>query len=221
MRWRTRTGCRSRSPPRSARSSRSVAMNRYPVPARSELRALIREVMQVPAGCDVLLGNGSDELHPVHHRRGGARGRGGDGAGAYVRDVLDVRAVLPAALRRRRACATISRSTRTPSSQRWRGTSRRWSASPIRTTRPAMLFPDADIERIIARRAGPGGDRRGLPRLRGGDLHAAARRVREPGGDAHRVQARPRRASGWATSAAGRSGSRRSTRCARRTTSTC
>jgi len=38
-----------------------VAMNRYPVPSARELRALIREVMQVPAGCDVLLGNGSDE----------------------------------------------------------------------------------------------------------------------------------------------------------------
>jgi len=36
-------------------------MNRYPVPSATELRALIREVMQVPAGCDVLLGNGSDE----------------------------------------------------------------------------------------------------------------------------------------------------------------
>ena len=38
-----------------------VAMNRYPVPSATELRALIREVMQVPAGCEVLLGNGSDE----------------------------------------------------------------------------------------------------------------------------------------------------------------
>jgi len=38
-----------------------VAMNRYPVPTAHELRALIREVMQVPKGCDVLLGNGSDE----------------------------------------------------------------------------------------------------------------------------------------------------------------
>ena len=38
-----------------------LAMNRYPVPSATELRALIREVMQVPAGCDVLLGNGSDE----------------------------------------------------------------------------------------------------------------------------------------------------------------
>jgi histidinol-phosphate aminotransferase len=38
-----------------------VALNRYPVPTATKLRALIRETMQVPAGCDVLLGNGSDE----------------------------------------------------------------------------------------------------------------------------------------------------------------
>ena len=38
-----------------------VAMNRYPVPSAQQLRALIRKVMQVPEGCDVLLGNGSDE----------------------------------------------------------------------------------------------------------------------------------------------------------------
>ena len=39
----------------------AIEMNRYPVPTATKLRALIREVMQVPAGCDVLLGNGSDE----------------------------------------------------------------------------------------------------------------------------------------------------------------
>ena len=38
-----------------------LALNRYPVPSAAKLRALIREVMQVPQGCDVLLGNGSDE----------------------------------------------------------------------------------------------------------------------------------------------------------------
>ena len=38
-----------------------LALNRYPVPTATELRALIRRVMQVPEGCDVLLGNGSDE----------------------------------------------------------------------------------------------------------------------------------------------------------------
>jgi histidinol-phosphate aminotransferase len=38
-----------------------LALNRYPVPTAQRLRGLIREVMRVPAGCDVLLGNGSDE----------------------------------------------------------------------------------------------------------------------------------------------------------------
>jgi histidinol-phosphate aminotransferase len=38
-----------------------LSLNRYPVPTADKLRALIKEVMQVPAGCDVLLGNGSDE----------------------------------------------------------------------------------------------------------------------------------------------------------------
>lgn len=39
-----------------------VAMNRYPIPRADGLRATIRGVMQVPDGCDVMLGNGSDEL---------------------------------------------------------------------------------------------------------------------------------------------------------------
>ena len=38
-----------------------VAINRYPVPTAARLRALIGEVMRVPPGCEVLLGNGSDE----------------------------------------------------------------------------------------------------------------------------------------------------------------
>jgi len=38
-----------------------LSLNRYPVPTAQRLRAVIRDVMQVPAGCDVLLGNGSDE----------------------------------------------------------------------------------------------------------------------------------------------------------------
>lgn len=38
-----------------------LSLNRYPVPTAHKLRGLIRDVMQVPTGCDVLLGNGSDE----------------------------------------------------------------------------------------------------------------------------------------------------------------
>jgi histidinol-phosphate aminotransferase len=39
-----------------------VAMNRYPVPSYASLKAMIREKMGVPAGFDLVLGNGSDEL---------------------------------------------------------------------------------------------------------------------------------------------------------------
>src|SRR5436309_2599130 len=39
-----------------------VALNRYPVPSSEALRAKLKTVMNVPAGMDVLLGNGSDEI---------------------------------------------------------------------------------------------------------------------------------------------------------------
>jgi len=39
-----------------------VALNRYPAPRPQALLDKLRHVMQVPAGCDILLGNGSDEL---------------------------------------------------------------------------------------------------------------------------------------------------------------
>ena len=39
----------------------NLEFNRYPVPTAHKLRALIKDVMQVPAGCEVLLGTGSDE----------------------------------------------------------------------------------------------------------------------------------------------------------------
>lgn len=41
---------------------RTVELNRYPDAAASELRARLFQAMNVPAGMDVLLGNGSDEL---------------------------------------------------------------------------------------------------------------------------------------------------------------
>jgi len=39
-----------------------VALNRYPEPRPTALLEKIKRVMQVPAACEVLLGNGSDEL---------------------------------------------------------------------------------------------------------------------------------------------------------------
>ncbi len=40
----------------------AVAINRYPAPSYARLKRLIRERLGVPAGADVLVGNGSDEL---------------------------------------------------------------------------------------------------------------------------------------------------------------
>lgn len=40
----------------------TVALNRYPVPSYAGLKAAIRHHMAIPAGFDVILGNGSDEL---------------------------------------------------------------------------------------------------------------------------------------------------------------
>lgn len=40
----------------------TLALNRYPAPRADALRTALKRVMDVPDGCDVLLGNGSDEL---------------------------------------------------------------------------------------------------------------------------------------------------------------
>ena len=42
-----------------------VALNRYPEPNPARLRELIRRKLRVPAGAEILLGNGSDELIQV------------------------------------------------------------------------------------------------------------------------------------------------------------
>ena len=39
-----------------------VAINRYPDPAATDLKRRLREVMQIPARMEIMLGNGSDEL---------------------------------------------------------------------------------------------------------------------------------------------------------------
>ena len=47
---------------RIARLVEDAAINRYPDPSASELKAELRRALEVPAGMDLLLGNGSDEL---------------------------------------------------------------------------------------------------------------------------------------------------------------
>lgn len=41
---------------------RDTQLNRYPDPAAAELKQRLRETLQIPAGAELLLGNGSDEL---------------------------------------------------------------------------------------------------------------------------------------------------------------
>lgn len=41
---------------------RTIDVNRYPAPDASELKAKLREVFQIPAELEIMLGNGSDEL---------------------------------------------------------------------------------------------------------------------------------------------------------------
>lgn len=40
----------------------NVAINRYPDPQASQLKARLREAMEIPSGIEIMLGNGSDEL---------------------------------------------------------------------------------------------------------------------------------------------------------------
>ena len=45
-----------------ARSVANVAINRYPDPSAPELKQRLREAYAIPASCDIILGNGSDEI---------------------------------------------------------------------------------------------------------------------------------------------------------------
>lgn len=44
------------------RLAHDAALNRYPDPSGAALKEILRESMQVPAGADIMLGNGSDEI---------------------------------------------------------------------------------------------------------------------------------------------------------------
>ena len=74
-----------------------VALNRYPVPSYTALKAAICDKLGVPAGYDVVLGNGSDELISMLSVACAQPGAVRAGAGADVRHVCDVGPVRRAA----------------------------------------------------------------------------------------------------------------------------
>src|SRR3972149_55415 len=51
-----------------------AALNRYPDPAARELKTQLRAAMQIPAGMELVLGNGSGGLIQMLARGGGRRG---------------------------------------------------------------------------------------------------------------------------------------------------
>jgi histidinol-phosphate aminotransferase len=157
----------------------AVAINRYPVPSYARLKSLVRERMGVPASAEVLLGNGSDELITMM-------------SVATARPGATVVAPTP-------SFVMYDLSTRLAGS--------RFVPVPLAADfsldLPAML---AAIERHSPalvwlaypnnptgncfERAGPGRARRGLPAVRARHLDGRAAAPRQPGRDAHRLQAR-------------------------------
>ena len=61
-RWRTRSACPRRCSASSASGSARVAINRYPARCVADVIAALATYVDLPAGCKLMLGNGSDEL---------------------------------------------------------------------------------------------------------------------------------------------------------------
>ena len=177
-RWRIPYRAAARRCARDRRSgSPRVRVNRYPDGGADAVkRGAARRAAACPTAATSLLGNGSDELHPAasrwRSRAPGAVMLAPEPSfvmyrmNALLCRVRFVGVPLRARLRARRA--SDARGDRDASG-------RRWSSSPTRTIRPATCSPATTIERIIARRARPGGRRRGLPRVRRRELPAADR----------------------------------------------
>jgi histidinol-phosphate aminotransferase len=60
-RWRTRSAA-ARTAARTGRAAGRVAINRYPVQCIADVVAALAAFVDLPAGCKLMLGNGSDEL---------------------------------------------------------------------------------------------------------------------------------------------------------------
>ena len=73
-----------------ASGSAEVAINRYPGARVDELRAALARHAQLPAGCELMLGNGSDELISLLAMACDVPGAQHPRAAAGLRDVRDV-----------------------------------------------------------------------------------------------------------------------------------
>ena len=89
------------------RLAAEAPLNRYPDPSAAALKARLREVMGVPAGMELLLGNGSDEIILMLALAVNRPGAMLLAPGAVVRHVPHGRELRGPALRGRAACAGL------------------------------------------------------------------------------------------------------------------
>ena len=133
--------CPSAAPRSSARRWRGLALNRYPVPSATRAaRAVARATAACPTGCDLMLGNGSDEL--IELLTAGLRVPGAVDAGAapaFVMYEMHARGCRRALRRRAAERRTSARRRRDAGGDRARAAGAA-STSPIPNNPTGNLF---------------------------------------------------------------------------------
>ena len=142
-----------------------VALNRYPAERGDVLRAELAQHAHMPDGCDIMLGNGSDELISLLTLAADVPGQRRPGAAARLRDVRDVGAAAGPEVRRRAADARL-RARRRAMLAAVREHQPALRTSPTRTIRPPTCGTTTSSTRIIEAARRPGRHRRGLPAVR-------------------------------------------------------
>ena len=89
-----------------------VAINRYPAQSTAEVAAALSKFVELPAGCKMILGNGSDELIDMLSVACDVPGATAPRACARLRHVPDVGAAARLEVRRRAADCRLSNWTR-------------------------------------------------------------------------------------------------------------
>ena len=100
-RWRIRTGCRLDLQQKLGERLGKLALNRYPDGRVNDLRAALASYADMPAGYDIMLGNGSDELISLLALACDVPGATDSGAAAGLCDVRHERAIAGAEVCRR------------------------------------------------------------------------------------------------------------------------
>ena len=114
----------------------AVAINRYPTRCVGDVIAALAKYVDLPAGCKLMLGNGSDELISLLALACDIPGATILAPRARLRDVRDVGAAAGPEVRRRAADRELRARRRGDAGGDRRRTARRSPTSPTPTTRP-------------------------------------------------------------------------------------